>query len=140
MNGQPNSLEASLRVVRLVHLVLLVSIPLYFVLPELLSPKGSGDLRLMRGLLSAMALLSAGFAVVFRKRVLEPAADSLRLRPEDAAALVRWRAAHIISFALCESVALFGLVLRFLGATTFEAAPFFAVAFVLMLAFRPSAP
>ena len=48
--------------------------------------------------------------------------------------------AHFISFALCESAGLCGLVLRLLGATTLEAAPFFAGAFVLMLAFRPAAP
>ena len=140
MNGQPNRLGFHVRQIRILHLAMLVSIPLYFVVAGLIAPQTASDVHTMRQGLTVMALLFSGVAVVLRKRMLDSAADILRLRPDDTAALIRWRAAHIVSFALCEAVALFGLVLRFLGATTFEAAPFFAVAFVLMLAFRPAAP
>ncbi|HSA92892.1 MAG TPA: hypothetical protein VLE48_07765 [Terriglobales bacterium] len=140
MNGQTSGLEAAVRVTRTVHLTLLATIPLYFGLGEMLARVSSGDLRPVRQLLTVFAVVVFGALVVVRKRMLAPAMDLLRRNPDDTAALGRWRAANLISLALCESLALYGFVLRFLGASTFEAAPFFAVAFVLMLAFRPSAP
>ncbi|HXE90551.1 MAG TPA: hypothetical protein VNK82_06260 [Terriglobales bacterium] len=140
MNGQPDRLEINLRQIRIIHLVMLLTIPLYFVTAEMLAPPTARDVRAIRQGIIVMALLFSGVAVVVRKRMLDSAVDILRLKPDDTPALVRWRAAHIVTFALCESVALFGLVLRFLGATTLEGAPFFAVAFVLMLVFRPVAP
>ncbi len=140
MNGQPPRFEASVRALRIIHLALFVPIPLYFLMGETVGPREPSDVRLIRQVITALALLDTGLAVVFRKRMVEPAAEALRLKPDDTVAMARWAKGHILSFAICESVGLFGLVLRFLGATTLEAAPFFAVAFVLMLVFRPSAP
>jgi F0F1-type ATP synthase membrane subunit c/vacuolar-type H+-ATPase subunit K len=65
---------------------------------------------------------------------------TLAAQPEDATALNRWRAGYIITYALCEAMALFGLVLRVLGFTLSEVTPFYLVGFVLILVFTPRRP
>jgi len=46
----------------------------------------------------------------------------------------------IASFALCEAVGLFGLVLRILGEMLEQAAPFYGAAFFLLMIFFPRNP
>ena len=43
----------------------------------------------------------------------------------------------MILFALCESVVVYGLVLRFIGATWIQVAPFYLAGIVLLILFRP---
>jgi uncharacterized membrane protein len=53
---------------------------------------------------------------------------------------MRWRAGLIITFALCLAVALLGLVLRILGASSSQATPFYLAGALLMLYFVPRRP
>jgi len=48
-------------------------------------------------------------------RVVQGAAEALRKNPEDTAAATRWRQGVIASLVCGESIALFGLTLRFRG-------------------------
>ena len=60
-------------------------------------------------------------------------------QPEDTAALsVAY--GYIMTYSLCETVALFGFVLSFMGFTLSEVAPFYVVGFALMLLFGPRRP
>ena len=82
--------------------------------------------------------LSGGFRL--RQRFVRKANEVLRSHPDDVAAWKRWSVGNIIFYAMCESVALYGLVLRFMGATPAQTIPFFVVAIVCMLAFGPRRP
>ena len=133
-------MDASLRLLRIIQMVLLTSVVLYAVVGELAGPQEARDVKQMRLILIALAgalLLAMG---AIRQRMISPAQQILRSQPEDALALARWRAGNIVTFALAEAVALYGLVLRMLGAKLLQALPFYAAGAVLMLVFTPRRP
>jgi predicted Abi (CAAX) family protease len=129
-------LESSLRQMRIIHVALLLSIPLYVFAGEYLGPSEPRDVKLAQLALGAMAAADLGIAYFFRQR-LRAAEEALRMRAEDAAALARWRVASMVSLVICESTAVLGFALRLLGATLWQATPFYAVALVLMLVWVP---
>jgi len=51
-----------------------------------------------------------------------------------------WRTSHIIMWALCEFIAMYELLLRYLGSTVAQATPFFAAGFLLILLLGPRRP
>jgi hypothetical protein len=59
---------------------------------------------------------------------------------EDTAALVQWRASYVISYAVSESIAIYGLLLHFLGFSMKQVAPFLIAGFLLILFLAPSLP
>ena len=75
--------------------------------------------------------------MVLRRATIGRAQDVLRTSPNDAAALGRWRMGQIITFAICEAIVLYGLVLRFMGATLKQSAPLYVLGICAMLFFRP---
>jgi F0F1-type ATP synthase membrane subunit c/vacuolar-type H+-ATPase subunit K len=76
-------------------------------------------------------------ALIVRSRMVGPARERLEAAADDLDALKRWRLGTLISFVLIESVALYGFVLRVLGATRSQAAPFYLAAIVTMLIWTP---
>jgi len=94
-------------------------------------------------MLRAMSIVAAAEVValfVLRRKMLVPAMALLSSHSEDAAALARWKTGHILTWALSLSVALYGLVLRYLGFTFSQVAPFFIAGFILMLFYFPRRP
>jgi hypothetical protein len=87
---------------------------------------------------AGVALVGVIF-VVRRTLVLRPAED-LAARPDDSISLCHWKSGYIATYALCEALALFGLVLRFLGFTFQQSLPFYVAGFVLLLFFAPREP
>ncbi len=75
-----------------------------------------------------------------RRKILRPSEQVLSAMPEDAAALRRWRTAYVATYAICDAIALWGLVVRFLGFGLLLAMPFFGAGFLLMLYFAPRRP
>ncbi len=129
--------DSALRPMRIIHGVLLVSVLLYAALGEKIGPADAKDLKILPQLFALPAVVNVLIAFFAQYRVVRPAGDALRLRPDDAESLGRWRAGNLISLVLCESVALFGFVLRLLGGTVLVSAPFYSVAILLMLVWRP---
>jgi F0F1-type ATP synthase membrane subunit c/vacuolar-type H+-ATPase subunit K len=124
-----------------VRIALLVSIALYVFIGERIERSTSGPPdRNFYFAITLFAITTVGmtFAVwrlfVLRSEVI------LADHHEDTAALKRWRTGYIITYALCETLALFGFVLRFMGFTLSEVAPFYVVGFALMLLFGPRQP
>jgi F0F1-type ATP synthase membrane subunit c/vacuolar-type H+-ATPase subunit K len=72
-----------------------------------------------------------------RRLFILRAEATLISEPENAEALTRWRTGHLAIYALSESVALFGLVLRILGFNLSEVMPFYLAGFALILLFGP---
>ncbi len=129
-------LESSLRQMRIIHLALLLSVPLYVFAGEYLGPSEPRDVKLLQLALGAFAVADLGIAYFFRQR-LRAAEEALRVKSEDAAALGSWRVASVISLVICESTAVLGFALRMLGATLWQATPFYAVSLVLLLVWVP---
>ncbi len=132
-----NVIQSTVRQMRILHGVLLVSMVLYAALGEKLGPAERRELKIIPLALAVQALLCLGIALFFQARMVRAAAEALCLRPEETQPLQRWRTGNIISFLLCEAAALFGLVLRMLGGTFLGSAPFYAVAILLMLLWVP---
>jgi len=72
---------------------------------------------------------------VVRRIMLKSAESMLAENRENPAALYRWRASYMATYALSEAVVLYGVVLRFLGLEFSQVAPFFVAGFILMLFF-----
>jgi hypothetical protein len=65
---------------------------------------------------------------------------TLRTRSDDLATLGRWKNGYLVTYALSEALALFGLIVRLAGFSLSEAITFYLPGFVLMLFFRPQPP
>lgn len=75
-----------------------------------------------------------------RRVPVSPAEAAVASHPDDVAALNRWRGACIASLAVCEVVAVDGLILRILGFTLGQVAPFYLASFMLLAFFGPRRP
>jgi len=133
------SLDAAVRILHFVHVAILLSIPLYALLGEVAGPSPR-DLGFLHKALLAVTVASFGLFTVFRITMVRPAEEVLGRNPEDTSALGRWTTGNIVTFALIESVALFGLVVRLLGGTFAQAVPFYAAAFLLLIFVVPRRP
>jgi len=124
---------------RVLHLAILTTIPLYAFVGEWVGPP-PGEVGFLHKILVAAAVADLGLFTFFRITMLRSAEEGLASRPDDEAVLGRWFAANVVTFVLCETVALFGLVIRFLGGNLVQAGPFYAVAFLLLLVVFPRRP
>jgi glycerol uptake facilitator-like aquaporin len=123
----------------MIRILLLVSIALYVFIGERLGQRAPPD-RNLYFVLTLVAITTVGMIFAVRRLFVLRSEATLTAEPEDTAALNRWRSGYIITYALSEVVALFGLVLRILGFTLSQVAPFYLVGFVLMLLFGPRRP
>jgi hypothetical protein len=133
-------MESSLRLLKIIRIGLLAGIVLMAAISELAgpAPRRIASIFLYAILILATWAVFVLFAV--RKRIVQPQAAALAARPDDVAALRRWRAGQIITYAVCEALAMYGIVLRFAGASLVQALPFLITGFFLMLCFPPKLP
>jgi F0F1-type ATP synthase membrane subunit c/vacuolar-type H+-ATPase subunit K len=133
-------MESSLKLLRTVQVVMLASILLYVFLAERFGPAPKTTAPIVGYAISTLAVSAIGLIFVVRRTMVMGAESVLGATAEDAVALNRWRAGYIATYALCEAVALYGLVLRFTGSRFWQAMPFYLAGFILMLFFRPRRP
>ena len=134
-------MEPARKLLQVVRGGLLASIAMYVFVGECLHPNlAAVPDRNVYFALTLVAITTVGMIFAVRRLFVLRSESALAAEPEDVAALNRWRAGYIIVYALCEAVALFGLVLRFLGFTLAQVLPFYVVGFVLMLLFAPRMP
>jgi hypothetical protein len=81
-----------------------------------------------------------GVILVVRRTLVLQSAVALATRPNDVAALNRWRAGHIMTYALSEAIAIFGFALRIMGFSLSQVASFYIAGFILLLFFGPRRP
>jgi hypothetical protein len=91
-------------------------------------------------LFSTLAVAVVGAIFVVRRTLVLRAAASLVTHPDDGISLSHWLTGYIATYALCEALALFGLVLRFMGCTSQQSVPFYIGGFVLLFFFKPQEP
>jgi hypothetical protein len=132
-----NKMEATLRWARKLHAVFLVTIPLYVFATILLHFQEQPISPLVFAAIALASLWDIALAMLFRSRKITPAVEVLKKNPDDDEALALWRGGVVLSFAFCETLVLFGLLLKFLGASWNVAGIFYAVGLLLMLAWTP---
>lgn len=86
------------------------------------------------------ALSSISVAQMLRQKLVVAPVEELARQPDSVALLQRWRSGNIVQFVFAESITLFGLVLRLLGANWPVATPFFAVGLLMLLLSAPRDP
>ena len=133
-------MNQALKTLRAVQWSLLGSIVLYVALGVLVRPALHGIDPTLSYIFTTLAVAVIGVIFVVRRTLVFRAEATLATEPENALSLNQWRTGHIVTYALCESLALFGLVQRFLGASVEQAVPYFLGGFILLLFFRPQAP
>jgi hypothetical protein len=90
--------------------------------------------------LSLATITIVGVILVVRRTLVLQSAAILAERPNDAATLSRWRAGHVMTYALSEAIAMFGLLLRIIGFSLSQVASFYLAGFILLLFFGPRRP
>lgn len=125
---------------RIIAAVMLVYVPAIAIVIERVR-QNSGTVG--RTFFTAICSLSLAVIVIgffLRRKFVENSANALHLNPDDAKPLNKWRTGQIISFALAESIALYGVVIRLLGGTLQQAALFYGAAIAMFILWWPQAP
>ncbi|HZR28109.1 MAG TPA: hypothetical protein VFA71_04960 [Terriglobales bacterium] len=135
-------MEATLKKLRIVQISLIGWLALLIYLMERM-PLHSAPKTLKPAVLWTIAAFGVYLTIMifaYRVRRLSPAREKLRLQPTDVVTLRRWQLWNIVSLVLSESLGFYGICLRVLGASFFQAAGFYAGALVLLLLFTPRRP
>jgi hypothetical protein len=129
----------AVRMVRLIQLAMLASIALYVLVGEVVHARIGANAALYYGV-SFISISLVGAILVVRRTQVQQWALRLAERPDDGAALGRWKTGQIATYALCEALALLGLVLRVAGFRLTDVWPYYLGGFALMLVFWPRMP
>jgi hypothetical protein len=130
--------QKSLQAVRIIHIGFLGAAVAYLFLAlayfSAVRQASPAVVPLAMGIVSLSAL---GVAMFYRSRMVQPASEQLRNNPEDKIAIGRWRGGVIVSLVFCESVVLFGFLLKLIGNSWSVCGIFYAVGIFFMLAWWP---
>lgn len=132
-------MEASRRMMQIMQGAFLMSILVYVLIIKMVPAAGSRNLLMFKILVGVTIALLATIARL-RRRLVKPAEETLASQPDDPAALARWRTGYLITYACSEAMALYGVVLHFLGFSLTEVLPFLIAGFVLILFYAPRRP
>ncbi|HMK21117.1 MAG TPA: hypothetical protein VK466_02215, partial [Terriglobales bacterium] len=105
-------MEPAIKVIRAIQIAMLVSVALFVVVGEVVGSIPRLNNPKLFYALSLATITIVGVILVVRRTLVLQSAAALAARPNDAATLNRWRAGYVMTYALSESIALFGLVLR----------------------------
>jgi hypothetical protein len=130
-------MESALRTIRIVWIGMFIAGLIYVWLPERLGVQPREANPLLYTLILVQAVAVFVIAVGMRKFMVGKATETLRTNVAEAVALQKWRTGQIVSVAMFESIVLFGLVLRFTGATRMQVAPLYVLGLGAMIVFWP---
>jgi hypothetical protein len=133
-------MDGSVKLVRMVQVAMLGGILLYLAVGEAIGAVSGLSNTTMFYVLSMATVTIVGVILVVRRTLVMQSANALAVRPADAATLGRWRTGYVMTYALSEAIALFGLVLRLTGFSLSQVAPFYVAGFILLLYFGPRRP
>jgi hypothetical protein len=132
-------MEGSIRLIRALQIAMLSAIVIYVLVGELVSSSRVAD-PITYYVLSLATITIVGVILVVRRTLVRQSESMLATRPGDALTLNRWRAGYIMTYALSEAIAMFGLVLRILGFSLSQVLSFYVAGFALLLFFGPRRP
>jgi len=132
--------ENAIKIIRAIQIAMLLSVAIFVLAGEMIGsiPRLS-DPTLFYAL-SLATITIVGVILVVRRTLVLQSAVTLAARPNDVATLSRWRAGYVLTYALSEAVAMFGLVLRLIGFSLSQVASFYIAGFILLLFFGPRRP
>jgi len=133
-------MESAIKVIRAVQIAMLVSVILYVAVGEGIGSVPRLNNPVLFYVLSLVTITIVGVILVVRRTLVLQSAATLAARPNDTATLSRWRAGHIMTYALSEAIAIFGLVLRLIGFSLSQVWSFYIAGFILLLFFGPRRP
>jgi F0F1-type ATP synthase membrane subunit c/vacuolar-type H+-ATPase subunit K len=133
-------MDTALRQLQIIWIALLITVGVYIVIGERVHPQQAPPNKIVFQAVALACVATMSFIFIVRRFTIGKAVEVLSINPEDAGALGRWRVGYIVSLALSESVALFGFVLRMLGFSLGQVAPFYLAAGILMLFCMPRRP
>ncbi|HEX8811064.1 MAG TPA: hypothetical protein VF742_03640 [Terracidiphilus sp.] len=133
-------MSKAVKTLRAVQWAMLASILLYGLVGEVVGPAARSVDPALSYLFTTLAVAIVGAIFVVRRTLVLRAAESLVVQPEDMLSLNHWRTGYLATYALCEALALFGLIQRFLGSTLQQSALYYVGGFVLLFFFRPRQP
>jgi len=133
-------MDRALKTLRVVQWALLGSVVLYVGLGAAVRPVGNGLNPTISYLFTTLAVAVIGAIFVVRRTLVFRAVAALATEPADVLNLKQWMTGYVATYALCETLALFGLIQRFLGASLQQGIPYFLGAFILLAFFWPRRP
>src|SRR5271169_1274021 len=133
-------MKAVLRTLRAVQWAMQGSIVLYAIVGEVVGSGARAVDPSLSYVFSTAAVAVVGVIFVVRRTLVLRSAESLASQPEDPVTLRHWKSGYFATYALCEALALFGLVQRFMGFTFQQSLLFYIGGFVLLFFFGPREP
>ncbi len=133
-------MKTALKTLRTVQWSMLASILLYLALGEIIRPAARAVDPSLSYIFTTLGVAVVGMIFVVRRTLVLRAEETLVTRPEDTVSLNHWRTGYVATYALCEALALFGLVQRFLGSNLQQSIPYYLGGLVLLAFFRPRQP
>ncbi|HZQ93740.1 MAG TPA: hypothetical protein VFA67_01945 [Candidatus Sulfotelmatobacter sp.] len=119
---------------------MLASVILYAAVGELVRPPLSAVSPSLSYMFTTLAVALIGVIFVVRRTLVARPGATLAAQPEDQLCLNQWRTGYIVTYVLCEALALMGLVQRFLGSSLQQSATYYFGGFILILFFWPRQP
>lgn len=119
---------------------MLGSIVLYAVVGELFGSGARAANPSLGYFFTTAGVAIVGIIFVLRRTLVMRSAESLASHPDDSLTLSHWKSGYLATYALCEALALFGLVLRFSGCSFQQSLPFYVGGFALLFFFGPRLP
>jgi len=133
-------MKGTIRILRTVQWVMLGSIFLYAAVGELIGSRARGADPTLSYALTTAGVAIVGAIFVVRRTLVLRSAQNLTQHPDDSLLLNHWKVGYLATYALCEGLALFGLVLRFAGSNFQQSLPYYIGGFVLLFFFGPREP
>jgi hypothetical protein len=133
-------MKGTIRILRSVQWVMLGSILLYVLVGEVAGSGTRAPNPSLSYAFTTAAVAIVGTIFVVRRTLVFRSAENLASHPDDSLTLNHWKSGYIATYALCEALALFGLVLRFSGSDFQQSLPYYLGGFVLLAFFGPREP
>jgi hypothetical protein len=125
---------------RVVQWTMLGSILLCAVLGEVLGAGARTVDPSLSYVFSTASVAIVGVIFVVRRTLVLRSAENLATHPDDALTLRHWKSGYIATYGLCEALALFGLIQRFMGFNLQPSLLYYIGGFVLLFFFGPREP
>jgi hypothetical protein len=133
-------MDSAYKKVRLIQWALLAAIPLFAWVAEIGRGSGCRDWTWRLWLTMGLAVWSVSAAFRLRSRLMHRSTEKLKNNATDATAVKQWEVGQIISLAMAEGVAFWGLVVRIVfHGTLWQASLFYVMALFLLLLWTPHA-
>src|SRR3984885_6833006 len=108
-------MRSTVRRLRALQLAMLGSILLFAVLGEVLGSRARVVDASLSYVFTTAGVAIVGVIFVVRRTLVLRSAENLAEHPDDSLTLSHWKSGYVATYALCEALALFGVVLRFTG-------------------------